>query len=129
MRCRAANFFTSTCAARTASSSSSSNAKRGTFLKTSGSQAIGHPVLNLNSIALSMLHDIWKVYRESYLAANSRTADVLAAQQSENEPKAFADLNHAAAHELQLATRDSRVRRVAAIRFHAQRPPGIEFAQ
>src|SRR5215469_5832418 len=40
MRSRGANVFTSTCPAKTASSSPSNNAKSGTFLKTSGLHAI-----------------------------------------------------------------------------------------
>src|SRR5579859_2876718 len=42
MRCRGANFFSSTCCERRASSSSSRSAKRGTFLRDVGSQAINH---------------------------------------------------------------------------------------
>src|ERR1700704_4911767 len=54
MRSRGANFLSSTCPARTASSSSSSRAKSGTFFSTSGLHAIGHlfgkiPLLHISS--------------------------------------------------------------------------------
>src|SRR5580698_592300 len=47
MRCRAANFFISTCAARTPISSSSSRAKSGTCLNSWGSHAMVHLYCNL----------------------------------------------------------------------------------
>src|SRR5690348_4972622 len=58
MRCRATNFFSSTCPAKTAVSSSSRREKSGTFFSTSGLHAIGHLVRKaISSLSTMIVHN------------------------------------------------------------------------
>src|SRR5712671_7078105 len=62
MRCRGVNVLTSTCPARTAVSSSSRRAKRGTRFSTSGRHAMNHLVAGTNALNLpeTVTHGISK---------------------------------------------------------------------